>query len=92
MIVEFPLPGAEERRLLWLSHLGANHRLRHKELNRLAAAADLAGGHIRNAVLTAAVLAQAGNRALEYGDIFIGLSDEYRKLSRQIPQELTPSV
>jgi ATPase family associated with various cellular activities (AAA) len=92
IIVEFPLPGAEERRLLWLSHLGAHHRLSHKELNRLAAASDLAGGHIRNAVLTAAVLAQAGNRTIEYGDIFIGLSDEYRKLNRQAPQELAPSV
>jgi ATPase family associated with various cellular activities (AAA) len=92
MIVEFPLPGAEERRLLWLSHLGSHHRLSHKELNRLAAAADLAGGHIRNAVLTAAVLAQAGNRPIEYGDVFTGLSDEYRKLSRQVPQELAASA
>jgi hypothetical protein len=88
MIIEFPLPGPEERRLLWLSHLGTRHKLTHRELNQLAAAADLAGGHIRNAVLTAAVLAQAKGRAIEYADIYVGLSDEYRKLGRQIPSEL----
>jgi hypothetical protein len=88
MIVEFPLPGPEERRLLWLSHLGSHHRLSPRDLNQLAAAADLAGGHIRNAVLTAAVLAQAAGRLIEYGDVYVGLTDEYRKLGRQTPPEL----
>jgi hypothetical protein len=91
MIIDFPLPGPEERRFLWLSHLGSRHRLSHKELNQLAAAADLAGGHIRNAVLTAAVLAQSEGRVIEYDDIYIGLSDEYRKLGRQTPPELLRS-
>ena len=88
MIVEFPLPGPEERRLLWLSHLGARHSLTHRDLNQLAAAADLAGGHIRNAVLTAAVLSQSHRRPIEYDDIYIGLIDEYRKLGRQAPPDL----
>ncbi len=92
MIIEFPLPGPEERRLLWLSHLGSHHQLTPRELNQLAAAADLAGGHIRNAVLTAAVLAQAGRRPIEYADVFVGLSDEYRKLGRQTPPELIRSA
>ncbi len=90
MIVEFPLPGPEERRLLWLSQLGSRHQLSHKSLNQLAAAADLAGGHIRNAVLTAAVLAQAADRQIAYGDIYVGLTDEYRKLGRQAPPDLAP--
>jgi len=88
MIIEFPMPGPEERRLLWLSHLGKHHNLAPRELNQLAAAADLAGGHIRNAVLTAAVLAQAEHRPIGYDDIRIGLTDEYRKLGRQAPHEL----
>ncbi len=91
MIIEFPLPGPEERRLLWLSHLGAHHQLSHKELNQIAAAADLAGGHIRNAVLTAAVLAEARGRLIEYSDVYVGLNDEYRKLGRQTPPELQRS-
>jgi hypothetical protein len=91
MIVEFPLPGPEERRRLWLSHLGSHHRIGNKDLNLLASAADLAGGHIRNAVLTAAVLAQVQSRPIEYQDIHIGLMDEYRKLGRQTPPDLARS-
>lgn len=89
LIIEFPLPGPEERRLLWLSHLGSHHRLTPRELNQIAAAVDLAGGHIRNAVLTAAMLAQARNCPIEYHDVCVGLADECRKLGRQMPVELT---
>jgi SpoVK/Ycf46/Vps4 family AAA+-type ATPase len=89
LIIEFPLPGPEERRLLWLSHLGSHHRLTPRELNQIAATVDLAGGHIRNAVLTAAMLAQARNCPIEYHDVCVGLSDECRKLGRQMPVELT---
>jgi hypothetical protein len=91
MIIEFPLPGPEERRLLWLSHLGSHHRVAPRELNQVASAADLAGGHIRNAVLTAAVLAQAKHRLIEYEDVLVGLTDEYRKLGRQTPVGLERS-
>lgn len=92
MIVEFPLPSPEERRLLWLSHLGSHHRITNKDLNLLASAADVAGGHIRNAVLTAAVLAQVDTRPIEYQDVFVGLTDEYRKLGRQTPPKLIPNI
>ncbi len=91
LIIEFPLPGPEERRLLWLSHLGSHHRLTARELNQIASAIDLAGGHIRNAVLTAAVLAQADNRLIEYRDVYVGLADECRKLGRQAPANLVRS-
>ena len=88
MILEFPLPGPEERRTLWLSHLGEGHRLAARELNQLSASADLSGGHIRNAVLTAAVMAHEAQRSIEYHDVLIGLADEYRKLNRQLPPDL----
>ena len=91
-IVEFPVPGPAERRALWLSHLGASHRLSQRELNQLATAGDLYGGHIRNAVLTAAVLARAANRPIGYGDVLQSLADEYRKLGRQVPAELQGSA
>ncbi len=91
LIIEFPLPGPEERRLLWQSHLGSHHRLTPRELNQIAAAIDLAGGHIRNAVLTAAVLARAENRLIEYRDVYVGLADECRKLGRQTPANLVRS-
>jgi hypothetical protein len=37
-VVKFPVPGPEERRRLWQSHLGQNHSLTVAELNLLASA------------------------------------------------------
>lgn len=88
VIVEFPLPGPEERRALWLSHLGDAHTLEAREINQLGARVDLAGGHIRNAVLTAAVLAHDAGRAIGYADVTQGLASEYRKLGKQLPVDL----
>jgi hypothetical protein len=87
-IIEFPVPSPTERRLLWQSHLGMDHLLSQRELNQLAAADDLLGGHIRNAVLTAAVYARTERRPIGYGDVLQALADEYRKLGRQVPSDL----
>jgi hypothetical protein len=87
-ILDFPLPGPEERRALWQSHLGTAHRVAPRDLNQLAALAELGGGHIRNAVLTAAVLAQEAVRPLELQDVLQGLHTEYRKLGKPMPLEL----
>jgi hypothetical protein len=88
VVIEFPLPGPEERRALWLSHLGTTHRLTLREVNQLAARVDFAGGHVRNVVLMAAVLAQTAGRPIEYADVLYGLAGEYLKLGRQMPIEL----
>lgn len=90
-IVEFGMPGPQERRSLWLAHLGSGASapgVSAPEINRLAAAADLAGGHIRNAVLSAAVMAQAEGRPIAYADLIEGMKAEYRKLGKQAPAEL----
>lgn len=92
MILEFPLPTAEERRALWLSHLGEGHRVSDVELNHIAVAGDLTGGQIRNAVLSAAVSAQGQERPIALSDIVLGLKSEYRKLGRQLPDELRASL
>jgi hypothetical protein len=88
MIIEFPAPGPEERRDLWLAHLGGAHGVTASELNRLAATVDLAGGHIRNVVLTAAVVAQHAGRPIGFADLVVGLAAEYRKLGRQVPSDV----
>ncbi|WP_088889361.1 ATP-binding protein [Leptolyngbya ohadii] len=88
VIIDFPLPGLDERRSLWLSHLGSDHQLAADQINQLAATADLGGGHIRNVVLAAAVLAQSENRSIAFSDVVQGLAGEYRKLGRQSPTEL----
>jgi hypothetical protein len=87
-ILDFPLPGPEERRALWQSHLGAGHTLAGRDLNQLAALGELGGGHIRNAVLTAAVLARDTGRPIALADVLQGLASEYRKLGKPIPGDL----
>jgi hypothetical protein len=89
-VVEFPLPNAVERRALWEAHLGAHHDVDAAALARLAAEVDLAGGHIRNAVLTAALLARArGDDArVAPRDVAQGVALEYTKLGRQPPGAL----
>jgi hypothetical protein len=89
MILEVPLPGPRERRALWQAHLGEGHALPPAQLNRLASAAEIAGGHIRNIVLTAAVLARAAQRPILPADIRRGFELEYRKLGRSLPAELS---
>ncbi len=85
LVLEFPLPRPEERKALWQSHLGDRHSLKPKQFNQLATTVDLCGGHIRNTVLAAAVLAQAQERPLSFADVVQGLEAEYRKLGRQLP-------
>ncbi|HYR91461.1 MAG TPA: ATP-binding protein [Terriglobia bacterium] len=84
-VIEFPLPGPEERRALWLSHLGSHTSLEPADLNRLSVLLDLSGGHIRNAVLAAAVRACRGRRHIKFEDLVAELEAELRKLGRQVP-------
>jgi len=87
-ILSFPLPGPEERRALWLSHLGPAQDVSDAQINRLAAVAELTGGQIRNAVLRAAVDAARDGKSIDYGNLLTGIAGEYRKSSRQLPNEL----
>lgn len=87
-IIEFPMPTPPERRALWQAHLGSTHQLSTKQINQIAVGSDLAGGHIRNAVLTAAVEAKDAGRSIALQDVVVGLAGEYRKLGRQFPAEL----
>ncbi|MEL7371857.1 MAG: ATP-binding protein [Myxococcota bacterium] len=91
-IIEFNTPSPEERRILWTSHLGAHHALTAKQINQLAATVDLAGGHIRNIVLTAATTARMIGRPIEWSDILTGIEHEFRKLGRQVPPGLRPNA
>jgi hypothetical protein len=84
-VIEFAPPGPEERRALWIAHLGGRHTLSPVELNRIATACDLAGGHIRNATFAAAVSARAAERAIAYADVAAGIAAEYRKLGKSLP-------
>ncbi len=103
--IEFPLPDAAQRLRLWALHLGeqddddpALQALR----QRVAALADLPGGHIRNAALTAALLARSRDAAaadavegedmaptpIAAADVVEALALEYRKLGLRLPEAL----
>lgn len=101
-VVEFPLPDVAERRALWSLHLGAAPALDPGVLDAIAALVDLPGGHIRNAVLTAALLARQRRQdadgdadesesiatGLHADDLREALALEYRKLGQRPPDSL----
>ena len=90
-IIDFPLPGPDERRALWQSHLGPQTKLTASELNQLAVLVDLSGGQTRNVVLAAAVHARRARREIEFADLLAGIGAELRKLGRQVPLDLQSS-
>jgi hypothetical protein len=88
VILDFPQPTPQERRALWVGHLGTGHALSDGELNRLATGCDLCGGHIRNIVLAATARARHAGRVMQYGDALQAVAAECRKLGRQTPAGL----
>jgi hypothetical protein len=84
-ILPFPMPDAQARQTLWRVHLGADHALDEADLATLAVAIDLAGGHIRNIVLGAAVRARQDARRIVKADIAAAAADEFGKLGRAAP-------
>ncbi|MFG3340756.1 ATP-binding protein [Glycomyces sp. NPDC048151] len=83
VVVDFPVPDAEQRLLLWDRCLGrAMPRAGDLDLEFLADAFELAGGHIRSAAVTAGYLtAEAGGRAT-MAHVVAAVAREYRKLGR----------
>ena len=85
-ILDFPSPDAATRRAIWVAHLGEQHALDARMLDRLAVAIDLSGGHIRNIVLAGAARARAANRKIDADDLLHGAMREYDKLGRTPPE------
>lgn len=88
-VIDFPLPSVSERRALWTAHLGAAHTFTQTQLNRLAAEVDLAGGHIRNIVLAAA-LSAGDAQPVGWPQLLPAVALEYAKLGRRPPDALLP--
>jgi SpoVK/Ycf46/Vps4 family AAA+-type ATPase len=84
-IVEFPTPSPDERRALWIAHLGPHHALTPAQLNRIAATCDLTGGHVRNCTLSAAC---SDPDSIGYAALCQAIQAEYRKLGRSAPPGL----
>jgi hypothetical protein len=84
-ILDFPMPEAPARAELWRAHLGQRHGLSPAEIDRLAVAVDIAGGHIRNAVLAAAARALGREAAIGWVEVSAAVAEEYAKLGRPAP-------
>ena len=88
LVLEFALPDAAARRLIWAKLRTTGVPLaRDVDLEALADRFDLAGGHIRQAILTAAhAAAQAGSEVTQ-GLLVQGVAREYAKLGRTLRRE-----
>ncbi|MFC6088375.1 ATP-binding protein, partial [Saccharothrix lopnurensis] len=84
VVVDFPLPDEPLRRGLWDRCLGASAPRGDVDLDFLAAAFELAGGHIRSAAVTAAYLAAAAGRPVGMAEVVGAVAREYRKLGRLV--------
>jgi SpoVK/Ycf46/Vps4 family AAA+-type ATPase len=83
-VIDVSLPGPGERERLWRAHLG--DRFTDLDCLRLIAGhCDLAGGHVRSAVLAAASQCPGAITPLA---LVAALAREYRKLGRQPPAAL----
>jgi ATPase family associated with various cellular activities (AAA) len=81
-VVDFPLPDAERRRLLWDRCLGDVPRAADVDLDFCAHAFELSGGSIRNIALAAAYTAAAGQGKVGMTELINATKAEYRKLGR----------
>jgi AAA+ superfamily predicted ATPase len=88
-IVHFPDPDAGTRRRLWQSHLRQLPELDQHDpidLDFLAESVELAGGDIRNIVLSAAYDAISADQPIGMRHLAVATVGEYRKLGRRVPE------
>jgi hypothetical protein len=83
VVVDFPMPDEAARRALWDRCLGDRvPRAPDVDLDFLAGAFELAGGHIRSAAITAGYLAAGAGRPVGMAELIGAVGREYRKLGR----------
>lgn len=88
VVVDFPEPDVAARRALWDKALGVHMpRSPDVDLDHLAGSFELAGGHIRSAVLTAAYTSAEARRPVAMLDVVRAVAAEYRKLGRRCGRE-----
>ncbi|MGB0590477.1 MAG: AAA family ATPase [Myxococcota bacterium] len=81
--IHFPLPAAEERSGIWRSLMPPEMPLSDDvDIDELAHRFEFSGGHVKNAVLTAAILATIEGTAVGMGHLTEGGNREYRSLGK----------
>ncbi|MCW5801358.1 MAG: ATP-binding protein [Deltaproteobacteria bacterium] len=88
-IIEFPLPDAQERLLIWERIWPAETpRAADLDLPLLAERLELAGAHIRNIALAAAFLAAAEQTPVAQRHLLRAARREYQKLGKMVDETL----
>lgn len=77
--VEFHLPDAEERWLLWGLHLPGTHEVSEEFLSEAASRCEFSGGQIRNATLHASLLALDNGGVVKTAILESAIRREYTK-------------
>jgi len=85
VVVDFELPGAQERWAIWQSHLPPAHAVGGELLQEVAARCTLIGAQIRNAVLHASLLALEDGGVIRPGHLDEAVRREYRKAGGVCP-------
>ncbi|MFC4260970.1 ATP-binding protein [Marinobacter lacisalsi] len=89
VVVEFPLPGVEERHRIWQQLLTTEAPVTTDlELDFLARQFELTGGHIKNTLLLAGCYAAEEDRAINMGHLVRAIAREYGKLGRPVTKNL----
>jgi len=84
IVAQFPMPGAPERQEIWRRHLDPQRLAPDVDLAALAARTAMAGGDIRNAAATGAVLAESESVSIGMQHLVIGAFRELRKAGRLV--------
>jgi len=87
-VVDFPMPEASFRTVLWNTSLGTHiPRAADVDLEFLAKRFELSGGNIRSIALTAAYMAAETGKSVTMADLVRATAREYRKLGRLIVKQ-----
>jgi hypothetical protein len=88
-VIDFPLPGEEERRRIWLQMMPPHAEPKEIDFDFLARQFPLAGGHIRSIVFNAGLQSADANdsRILTMPAVLTAIRSEYDKLKRSLSVE-----
>jgi SpoVK/Ycf46/Vps4 family AAA+-type ATPase len=92
-VIDFPMPGYDQRKMIWLESVPAGVDHDRLDIEFLARRFPLAGGHIRSIVFNACLQTAGRSRApgerpeLSMETVLVGVKREFDKLSRSISLE-----
>jgi hypothetical protein len=89
-VIDFPLPGVEQRRRIWEQSIPAGVDASQVDLAFLASRFSMAGGHIRSVVFNACLQSAGrnGRPALRMEEVLVALKRELDKINRPVALDL----